>query len=209
MIAICNTLAYRGADEGSDIDLFVVTEKNRIWWARFFLLSFLSIFNLRPKKNDFKDKFCLSFFIDTENLDIKKVSKDYDDIYLTYWIDQLLPIYDDKIYVKFYRANSWIKNYIPFSEERVVNKKLIVKLGFCGKLMKKIWQSKINLLAGNWTERLLKKWQAKKLPQALKDRVNKNTDVLVREGMAKFHLNDRRNEFYDLWKTRLDALSAV
>ena len=60
-VAVCNDLAYFNAPENSDIDLFIITQKNSIWAARFFLVFSLKLFGLRPTEKNKKDKICLSF----------------------------------------------------------------------------------------------------------------------------------------------------
>lgn len=68
MLAVCNSLAYDNARDESDIDLFIITAKNKIWTSRFYANLLLRVFNLRPKKDDKKDKICLNFFISDANL---------------------------------------------------------------------------------------------------------------------------------------------
>lgn len=43
-ICVCNSLAMNAAHANSDIDLFIITKKNRLWTARIFmtLLLFLT-----------------------------------------------------------------------------------------------------------------------------------------------------------------------
>ncbi len=205
MIAVCNTLAYRGAREGSDIDIFIITAKKRIWLARFFSLIFLSILNLRPKENDLKDKICLSFFISEDHLDLREVTKkEYDDIYLVYWISQLIPFYNHKVYHLFYQKNFWIKDYLPFIQEKLTGERFYADLSYFAKTIKKSLEFLINFFGGNRIEKFLSSLQMKKLPPKIKEKSNQGVDVVVKEGILKFHLNDRRDTFYRLWKNKLE-----
>jgi hypothetical protein len=213
MIAVCNDLAWSNAPEGSDIDLFVVTEKNKIWTARLWAASFLQLFGLRPGKI-IKDKICLSFFVDEnhlnlENLSIKPSSPSLfslpslsssslsPDIYLIYWISQIAPIYDvGGVYQKFLDANTWIKKYLPniFASEigerrRVASGRLIL--------------TKRSGLG----ERFFRWLQLKVMPKKLKEMANRDTQVIINDSMLKFHENDRREEFRRKWEEKLLILN--
>ncbi len=42
-ICVCNSLAMNAAHQESDIDLFIITKKNRLWTARIFLTAFFAL----------------------------------------------------------------------------------------------------------------------------------------------------------------------
>ncbi len=198
MIAVCNSLAYGNASDGSDIDFFIVAEAGKVWTARFFTASFLKIFNLRPTKENTRDKICLSFFVDEENLDLEKLFLSelgqwpFKDIYFIYWFSQLVPIYDESgIFEKLFKVNSWIKDYLPnFFPYRTNN---VRKAKETPAFLKRILSV---LLAGKFLERKYKKWQLKFLPENLKKMSGeKNTKVIVSDGLLKFHDQDRRKEY--------------
>ena len=51
MVAVCNSLAYDNATEQSDIDLFIVIEKGRMWIARFLITLILQFHGVRRHGN--------------------------------------------------------------------------------------------------------------------------------------------------------------
>lgn len=199
MIAICNDLAWSNAPKDSDIDLFIVTTKNKLWTVRFWAASFLKIFGLRPSPHKTQDKICLSFLVDEENLNLEKISLDQPDIYLIYWIAQLAPIYDrGGVYEKFMKANEWIKKYLPnvFSAEMTERRKctpLVAQL--------KDYTSQKSLF-----ENFLKWMQIKVMPLHLKEMANRDTRVVISDAMLKFHVNDRRNEYQKKWEEKIVKL---
>ena len=91
----------------SDIDLFVITQKNRLWTVRIIITFIFALFRERKTSTKHAGKFCLSFFITEETLDFSSIAIEQD-IYLAYWIETLVPIYDKNQCLKNFRAaNNW------------------------------------------------------------------------------------------------------
>jgi predicted nucleotidyltransferase len=196
MIAVCNNLAWSNAGEESDIDLFVVTEKGKIWTTRFWAAGLLKIFGLRPNEKRTKDKICLSFFADEENLNLEKISLGRPDIYLIYWIAQIAPIYDPGgIYQKFLEANSWIKKYLPNY------------LGVEPGRQRLLGRQKLALNFLGWGENFFHRIQLRAMPTKLKEMANRDSRVIVNDSMLKFHANDRREEYRDKWIKQISKLT--
>lgn len=91
-IFACNSLGFLHARPESDIDLFIVVRRGRIWCARFFAVLLAKLFG-RPKTAHTKDALCLSFFA-VEGANMKKVALGKDDVYFRHWLTHLLPLYE-------------------------------------------------------------------------------------------------------------------
>ena len=188
MIALCNSLAWTNAREESDIDFFIVTDKNKIWTARFWSAGFLQIFGLRPSKKNTRDKICLSFFADYDSLNLESLATESPDIYLIYWVAQLQPLFDrGGMYNKFWQANAWIKKFLPnvFPRDEVneISENRPGKIGLGEKFFR--WM------------------QLKLMPKSLKDMANRDSRVVVSDHMLKFHANDRREEYKKMWEEKV------
>lgn len=200
MIGVCNSLAWGNASDESDIDLFIVTEKNKIWSARFWTVVFLKIFRLRPKKDKTKDKICLSFFVDEEHLNMESLAIQNQDIYLIYWINQVVPIFDkDGVYQKFLESNEWIKKFLP----NVFNNE--------GSERRQVSKNSFSIRSGKqakdgFAEKFLRGLQYKILPKKIKEIANQNSDVVIKDGILKFHRNDRRREYREKWLQKIKFL---
>lgn len=193
-IGVCNSLGFFNAGDGSDIDFFVVIKRGRLWTARFFMNAFLKIFNLRPARGNNKDKICLSFFISDDGLDISEVALAGGDPYLYHWTAWLLPLYDEKVYKKFFEANAWIKNYLPNLTAQ--NNYFVPR----HRPIKRIFEK---IIGGRW-EQKLKNFQLKIMPKELKDAVNRgDKSVVINDKMLKFHLLDRRTEYKRNYELRI------
>ncbi|MFN3301621.1 MAG: hypothetical protein ACK413_01145 [Patescibacteria group bacterium] len=205
MIAVADGLSYSNSKEEDDIDLFIITAKNRIWLVRFLSILILKILRARPTPLNKKDKICLNFFITEENLNLEKIclpkKDDLADIYFIYWLAWLYPIYDEGIWQKFIEANLWIKDYLPnyFPQEPILRRKIILKpiLQFFKKVCQKIHSKSFNGLS----EKFYRWLQLKIMPKYIKEMANKNTSVIIDDQILKFHDKDKREiyrkKFYE------------
>lgn len=200
LIAVCNSLAYSNAKETSDIDLFIIAQKNKIWLARFFAILIVKLLGSRPEEGNDQDAFCLTFFIDEESLNIHNVMLNNNDIYYPYWLKQLIPIYDPyHLHVKFLEANKWYLDYLPngypnqFAKEIKLRSYIKVLSQLIGWLISPPWLNR-------WTDDFYRYFQIKIIDRNLQSLINIDTRVIVNEQMLKFHKNDRRELFQKQWK---------
>jgi len=120
-IAISGSLSKNYADEKSDIDLFIITAKNRLWIART-LMHCLKKLTFLVKKEDY---FCMNYYIDEQQLEIPEKS-----IYTAIEVGTLIPLQGDVTFEKFYAANLWIKNFIPNKIMRVSSARPVKAFAF-------------------------------------------------------------------------------
>jgi len=112
------------AHKDSDIDLFIITKKNRLWTTRIFATLLLTLLWKRKTAKKHSGQFCLSFFISEEELSLEEIAL-RNDIYLSYWLQTLIPIINrDTIFEKFIEENqTWCKiqndNYYKKSEQKM------------------------------------------------------------------------------------------
>lgn len=192
-VAISNTLALQNARPQSDIDLFIITRAGKIWSTRFWSILPLYIFGGRPRGEDTRDKFCLSFFIDENNLNILPWKMEKDTYYL-YWLATLMPLYGRDIFEKFWQENEWVKNYLPNFIPPESSPRLEIKPGVKFPLTR--------------NEKFFQLIEIGALPNQLKEMSqNHGSEVVIGEGVLKFHPNDRRAEYQKEFESRLGRLS--
>jgi predicted nucleotidyltransferase len=109
-VAVSGSLSKSFADESSDIDFFVITEKNKLWLARTFMHCFKKISFLFKKQ----DWFCMNYYIDEEMLQIKEKN-----IYTATEIATLLPLRGIRIFDDFFKTNTWSKTFLPNHSLRI------------------------------------------------------------------------------------------
>jgi len=180
-ICVCNSLAMNACHKDSDIDLFIITKKNRLWTARIAITLILFLLWKRKTSKKHAGQFCLSFFISEEEPSLKNIALK-DDIYLLYWLETLTPIVNkNHAFEKFIEENQkWCgihnihidqKNSTPFSQE--THKFWTSFWDYCEKLLKSIFLPR--------TEKNFQKlW--------------KPSWVVISDTMLKFHDQDKRKE---------------
>lgn len=145
-IAISGSLSKNYADEYSDIDLFVITAKNRLWIARTMMHCFKKLAFLIRKEQ----YFCMNYYVDEDQLEI--VEKN---IYTAVEIGTLIPLQGDAVFEHFYAANSWTRLYLPNKTMRVSSAKPMKRLFF-----KSFAELLLNNAAGNAIDNILMKLTA-------------------------------------------------
>lgn len=200
MVAICNSLSYGNAHDDSDIDFFIITKKNKIWLARFLAIILVGLSGFRPSAGRTKDAYCLSFFIDESSLDISGLSLGKQDIYFTYWLRQLLPVYDpDGLYEKFLAANHWTQAQLPNAYANKFVRPVIDNSGtkILSGLLKLLMSAP---LVNRGLDVFCRQLQMRIIGRNLQAIINIDTRVVVNDQVLKFHHNDRREYYYKKWK---------
>lgn len=157
-IAISGSLSKNYADEDSDIDLFIITAKNRLWIART-LMHCLKKLTFLVKRQHY---FCMNYYIDEQELQIREKN-----IYTAIEIATLIPLQGDATFEQFYAANTWTRNYFPHKCMRLTTAKSL-KHSWAKRLFELLFDNR----SGNKLDTMLmditaKRWdkkrQAKKL----------------------------------------------
>lgn len=181
MIAICNSLSMFATKAESDIDLFIVTEKNMLWYVRFWVTVYFWKMGVWRKGEDVAGNFCLSFFATENALDMEKIAIT-DDVYLYFWTYFLKPVLDyDNTYEKFLEKNTWVT---VDAVAKYDNKKY---RKFAGKSRKiRFWHCICNNII-----RFFLKWKTQKNFE----KMGRPSGVIISDDMLKFHDRDQRENF--------------
>jgi len=191
-VAVCNTVAFGAASPESDIDLFVITGRGRIFLARALTTLFFHILGVRRYGDKVAARLCLSFFVSEDGMHLDSVRRP-DDVYLFFWMKTLIFIYvDSDDFVKdFYSANKW---FLKVSDVEFTQKSGVKFYSF----LKSIFEFFLGGRFGDFLEMQLRKWHLKRFEKRKKS-LGITADVVVNDEMLKFHNVDRRGEFNDLF----------
>lgn len=201
MVGVCNTLAYNNASKDSDIDLFIVARRGRLFFVRFLTVVLFGLLGVRRHGNKTARRFCLSFYVDESALNLEKIQEHENDIYLPYWILTMKPIYGQKTYGKFVNENLWIQKYFQ--------RTLKMRQDFWGNnILKFFARLKEFLWRGKWGDALEKKLRDAQMARHQRNlrKLPDGASIVVSEHMLKFHNVDRRKDIAQRFEARLREL---
>lgn len=198
-IGLANQIGQHNLRNNGDLDLFIITESGRLWTSRFFCASLMATLRQRPRASKSQDTICLSFFVSETNLNLKNLHLATEpDLYFIYWLANLKPLYDSAdYYQKIFQNNFWLQDSLPnwqslAHDEKISASKIITTL----------------LKPLDSLENILKKWQMKNFPQAIKSQANTGAGVVISDQVLKLHLADKRQELMEKYRTNLQKIIA-
>ena len=194
MVAVCNNLAFGKVDKDSDIDLFVVAKKGRLFMVRFFVTLIFQILGVRRYGKKVAGRFCLSFYVDDSKLNLSKIALKKD-IYLAFWIRSMLPLIDDGVSGELLEANAWARDYFERERDyRIDDSEILAEAGFVREMFAWLLGGKF----GDFIEDKMMIWQLRRAHKkaGLADRM---ASLVINEHMLKFHNVDRRRAYRNKW----------
>ncbi len=203
LVAIGNMMGSNNLKDGSDIDFFIITEPGRIWTVRFLTTFLTKLLLLRPRVNDVRDKVCLSFYLAGDRLALDQFHlAGQADVYFSYWLAGLLPVFDQGgAYAELLRHNAWL--YQAFPNWEPISPSPYRQTGL--NLAQRI--SRLVLLPLGCLESLFRRFQLKILPNELRQAMNKDTCVIIRDDILKLHVKDRRAEYRTEYQEKIKQFS--
>jgi len=115
LIGLSGSIAMMNASHDDDIDLFIITAKNRLWTGRFLAVTIAFLMGLKRQKGLQKapDKVCLNLFFNESNLTVPSYKKTE---FVAHEVLQMKPIFvKGDIYERFLKANQWVRDIFPNS----------------------------------------------------------------------------------------------
>ncbi len=108
LIGLSGSIAMMSTSLDDDIDLFIITQKKRLFTGRFLAVIFAYLMELKRKIEQKKapGKVCLNLFFDESNLRVPKFKHSE---YVAHEVLQMKPIINkDQTYERFLEANEWV-----------------------------------------------------------------------------------------------------
>lgn len=131
LIGLSGSISMMNAKEDDDIDLFIITAKNRLFTGRLITMLMAQLLGLRRRREDAdsSSKVCLNLFFDERELKIPKFKQT---VFVGHEVLQMKPIIvKGDIYDSFLKANRWVQNIFPNSSwviSKVKNQKSKIKV---------------------------------------------------------------------------------
>jgi hypothetical protein len=198
MVAVCNTLAFNAPSAESDIDLFIIAEEGRIFTVRFLSTILFHLLGVRRHGNKIAGRFCLSFYISNDAMNLEKIKNGGKDVYLPYWLATLKVVYGREGYEKLMRSNVWMNQYFPMDDsgknQNLSEKDKMIR----GKSLLVLWAKILEYILkgriGDFLEKFIRNFQLKRHNRK-KPALGHEASVIVNDSMLKYHNVDRRKEF--------------
>lgn len=113
LIGISGGLALNNADKNDDIDLFLITAKNRLWITRLLVILILDFWGMRRKvkmsKDEASGKLCPNILLEEDQLEQKNK-----DLFTAHEVLQMKVIWQrGNIYKKYLEDNNWAFKFLP------------------------------------------------------------------------------------------------
>jgi predicted nucleotidyltransferase len=112
-IGLSGSLAMQNAKVDDDIDLFIITAKNRLWTARLMAVFLAIVLGLKRPRGVKKapNRVCLNLFFDLADLAVPKQKRSE---FVAHEVLQMKPLIDkDNTYLRFLQANRWVFAIFP------------------------------------------------------------------------------------------------
>lgn len=134
LVGLTGSVAASNASRFDDIDLMIVTAKNRIWLTRAIILGVFSLVGLkRPDKasGHFDNKFCFNLWLEDTKTGLTLKNRD---LYTAYEVCLMKPLLGGETYRRFLHVNRWRETYLPnftwgYGAQHIQDSKLTQDLG--------------------------------------------------------------------------------
>lgn len=124
LVGLSGSISMLNAKENDDIDLFIITAKNRLFTARFIVVVICYLLGVKRRRGvEFsQDKICLNLFFDESNLEVSKYKQSE---YVAHEVLQMKPIINkSQTYERFLQANLWVQKIFPNAiKSQITNQK--------------------------------------------------------------------------------------
>lgn len=207
-VGVVNTLALDNARPESDIDLFVIVKRRRLWLTRAVVTALVHAMGVRRHGTTVTDRVCLSFYVSDGALNLEPLKHPAiaHDSYLAYWVTEVVPMYSrGNAWQAFLRANGWVTKRIPHGLA------VMPVSYFDDSVFAKILRALPELIGysvvGDAAEWLARAIQHRHMYAKQGSRIHSHTtDVVVNDDVLKFHERDRRMDYHEAFLARLQQV---
>ncbi len=159
----------------SDIDLLIITDPNRMWVARTFLMAYFQIFGVRRYQQKIANRFCLNHYLaQPKEVDAER------NLYKAMEYSRLRPLVFTETINAFLESNlPWIKLFFPN-----------MTAGEVKQSPRPVLQHALEFIFkgsfGSWLDKQLSRWQS--------SRIRQDQFVFIRSDELSFHPESKHTE---------------
>lgn len=191
-IFLVNSLALGTNGPASDIDLFVITARGRIWIGRALVTLLAHLLGVRRHGALVEGRVCLSFFATEDALDCS-VFRLEDDPYLAAWVASAVPLGGSVGRAELLAGNAWVAETFPNLTVPEPHPPVSPRL------FERVLARTQFAAAAEWVARAVLRPRTLRHARAL----GADAGTIVTDARLKFHDRDRRAFFRDRWRAIL------
>jgi hypothetical protein len=188
-IGLTGANAFESCQQHDDLDLFIVTQRKRLWIA---YLTIVIISKLTRKR----DILCVNYLVDEDNLSIAR--KTY---FTGVQLVQMIPMYSPEVKQKLLEHNPWVYRELP-NAGRAVHKRVEYSLG-------ERKESRFQIVSGfgDLINNYIFSKYAKRLQQKYPSLIGNS--LILTEGVAKLHSRDHHELYSDVASLEVEIEEAT
>lgn len=195
LVGISGGLAVNNASKTDDLDLFIITSKDRLWLCRMLAIVILDLLGVRRKAKmklpQTSGKLCLNILLEED-----KSEQERKDIYVAHEVLQMKVLWErEGVYQKYLEGNSWAFRFLPnwTTSQRL----MIIRPSFGGKDLRLKDKQSLKLL--DIFEKFAKWLQLKimRKPQGMER---------IEDGALYFHPQDYRGKVLQRYRLKIKKL---
>ncbi len=199
-----NSLALFTCDQESDVDFFIITTKNHLWFARGFSSLVLHLLLLRRYGQRIAGQTCLSMYIAEDKMDLSYIAPREREFFLSYWIAQNAPIFNkEKTFEKYKATNDWTKKDLPNANNNITDYYINFRLSWPSKIVSRSLE--IFFTPRFWES--IARFVQKPLIKRTQKKFGNPTSVKFDDHILKFHTRDWKRVANTDWDNSLDLSS--
>lgn len=179
-MALTGANAFESCCEQDDIDLFLITQADRLWLCYLLIVVITKLLGKRPL-------LCLNYAVDENHLYVPE-----ENYYTAVQIIQMLPLVESPLSREMVRQNSWIFNFLPNA-----NRELPTETHYL--LKRKQSRSNRSTITFGWLKRLnrrIYRMYARRLAKKFPAQFGKG--IMLSEGRAKLNRVDHQHIYGDI-----------
>lgn len=195
-VMLSGSLSKDYMEDDSDIDYFIVTEPERLWIARTFLILYKKLFLLNSHRD-----FCVNYFIDTSHLEIEDKN-----LFTATEVVTLIPTCNASIYEAFRAENQWADEAYPNIGLRDVEPCSALPSSWWGRSAEWMLKGRFGERLDNWCLRqTLGRWRSK-FPEFTEERFE--VALRSKKYVSKHHPSHFQDKVIKGFQSRIAAFEA-
>ena len=151
-VGISGSISKGVMKENGDVDFFIITQHNRLWVCRTFLVLYKKVFRLNSRKY-----FCVNYFVGEKHLAIPDHN-----VFTATELSHLIPVYGKDVLDDLKHKNQWCREFLPNYSREDTMAMVDSKYSWFKWLGEKVLGGRLGSSFDKWARKqTLKRWKRK------------------------------------------------